>query len=203
MAAADLQDHVNTWCGDLSGGNKRKLSLAIALIGTPSLVVLDEPSAGVDPAARRKLHWLINAAKRRGATVLLTTHHMDEAASLGDRVAIMVQGFMVCLGSVQHLLRSYNAGYVLTIVAWSGFPVKTHVLPWIADLCPQMKVMRQSGEHFCSLSLGDSDGFSLSQLYRLLTGMRSENIVNYFSCGQGRLEDVFLQITEKFIKCAH
>jgi len=73
LDASDLSAHEHTWCGDLSGGNKRKLSLAISLVGNPEFIVLDEPSAGVDPAARRKLHWLINATKRRGATLVLTT----------------------------------------------------------------------------------------------------------------------------------
>ena len=150
ISGAKLTANANTPCGKLSGGNKRKLCLAIAIMGNPDLTVLDEPSAGklslpciqiargyshgyvlflfccccccfnsfkiervnitillisfgilpgVDPAARKQLHRVINAVKLQGTTVLLTTHHMGEAAKLGDRVAIMVSGFLACLGS--------------------------------------------------------------------------------------------------------
>lgn len=118
IAAADLVPFAATRCDALSGGNKRKLSLAIALIGSPSLIVLDEPSAGVDPAARHKLHRLITATKTRGASVLFTTHHMDEAASLGDRVGIMIKGYLVCIGTVPRLLRRYCATH--TEVLYEG-----------------------------------------------------------------------------------
>ena len=74
MMVTRLSPFRDTACGRLSGGNKRKLSLAIAILGNPSLAVLDEPSAGVDPASRKKLHRLINAVKIRGATIILTTH---------------------------------------------------------------------------------------------------------------------------------
>ena len=86
-----------------SGGNKRKLMLAVALCGDPTLAVLDEPSAGIDPAARRRLWRVVNASLARGCTVALTTHHMAEAAHLGSRIGIMVRGRLACIGSPQHL----------------------------------------------------------------------------------------------------
>ncbi len=73
------------------------------------MLILDEPSAGVDPAARKQLHRIINAVKAQGTTIVLTTHHMAEAAKLGDRIGIMVQGRLACLGSPGHLLNAYSA----------------------------------------------------------------------------------------------
>jgi len=209
LAAAGLTEHIHKRCGNLSGGNKRKLSLAIALIGNPSLVVLDECSAGVDPVARRKLHRLINATKRRGATVILTTHHMDEASILGDRVGIMIKGFLVCLGTPQHLIKRYSAGYLLTVTMVHGFPFETCLLPLLKKDCPEVAVLQNSGPYHCSLALGEtfSTQGSVASLLKLLTSLRDvaeeeegNRRIECFSCGQARLEDVFLGLTERFIK---
>lgn len=99
---------------ELSGGQRRKLSVLIALCGGSKLVVLDEPTAGMDPLARREL-WDLLSSLRRGRTVLLTTHYMDEAEVLGDRVGVMSQGEMVCLGSPQFLKRKFGVGYRLVV----------------------------------------------------------------------------------------
>ena len=200
MAAADLKAHEHTRCGELSGGNKRKLSLSISLVGNPDFIVLDEPSAGVDPAARRKLHWLINATKRRGATIVLTTHHMDEAATLGNRVGIMVKGYLTCLGTVQHLLHKYSSGYLLTAFMSEGYSVDEHLLPTLKQICPNMHIGETSGAQFCSVILGNAKEFSISALYAAMQHLQQEKKVEYFTCGQSRLEDVFLHLTDKFVR---
>jgi ABC-type multidrug transport system ATPase subunit len=98
-------------CGnELSGGQKRKLSVAIAICGNSKFVVLDEPTAGMDPLARREL-WDLLASLRESRTMLLTTHYMDEADILGDRVGIMSHGKMLCLGTTPFLKRTFGAGY--------------------------------------------------------------------------------------------
>jgi ATP-binding cassette, subfamily A (ABC1), member 3 len=200
VKACDLVEHVNTRCCELSGGNKRKLSLAVSLIGNPSFIVLDEPSAGVDPPARRKLHWLINAVKRSGATIILTTHHMDEAASLGDRVGIMVKGYLCCLGTVQHLLSKYSQGYLLTCCMNEGYTVNDVLLPAIKKVCINVEVEKSSGKLFCIMKLGSSRSFSISELYKLLQMMQINGQIDYYTVGQSRLEDVFLYFTEKLLK---
>ncbi|EQC42571.1 hypothetical protein SDRG_00301 [Saprolegnia diclina VS20] len=99
----------------LSGGNKRKLSVAIALIGAPPLLFLDEPSTGVDPVSRRFL-WNVLAdlsTKRKAATIFLTTHSMEECEALCTRVGIMVGGRLRCLGSIQHLKSRFGDGLLL------------------------------------------------------------------------------------------
>ncbi|GBM79521.1 ATP-binding cassette sub-family A member 2, partial [Araneus ventricosus] len=100
----DLTKHADKQTQFYSGGNKRKLSVAIALIGSPPLILLDEPTAGVDPVSRRKIWNILSQARNNtGAAVLLTTHSMEESEVLCNRLAIMVNGRFRCLGSIQQL----------------------------------------------------------------------------------------------------
>uniref|UniRef100_A0AAR2JEC1 ABC transporter domain-containing protein n=1 Tax=Pygocentrus nattereri TaxID=42514 RepID=A0AAR2JEC1_PYGNA len=99
----------------LSGGMKRKLSIGIALIGDSKIVMLDEPTSGMDPSARRAT-WDLLQGEKRGRTILLTTHFMDEADLLGDRIAIMAGGELQCCGSSLFLKNKYGAGYHMVIV---------------------------------------------------------------------------------------
>lgn len=101
--------------GSLSGGNRRKLSVSIALCGGSKLVLLDEPTSGMDTQARRSL-WNMLRNYRRDRIILLTTHYMDEADVLGDRIGIMVHGQLKCLGSSLFLKNRFSAGFKLTIV---------------------------------------------------------------------------------------
>ncbi|XP_008203624.1 retinal-specific phospholipid-transporting ATPase ABCA4-like [Nasonia vitripennis] len=97
--------------GTYSGGNKRRLNIAIALIGVPSLVLLDEPTTGVDPGARRSLWNVIQSCQTMGQAVVLTSHSMEECEALCNRLAIMVDGRLVCIGPSQELKQRFGAGY--------------------------------------------------------------------------------------------
>nr|XP_054770556.1 ATP-binding cassette sub-family A member 2-like isoform X1 [Lytechinus pictus] len=99
----------------LSGGMKRRLSVAIAFVGDSRTVILDEPTAGVDPCARRAI-WDLLLKYKHGRTILLSTHHMDEADFLGDRIAIISHGQVKCAGSSLFLKNSFGDGYHLTVV---------------------------------------------------------------------------------------
>jgi ATP-binding cassette subfamily A (ABC1) protein 3 len=101
--------------GSLSGGNKRKLSVSIALIGQSKLVLLDEPTSGMDLSARRAL-WNMLRKYRRDRIIILTTHYMDEADVLGDRIGIMAQGQLKCLGSSLFLKNKFGGGYKMVMV---------------------------------------------------------------------------------------
>eukprot|EP00937_MAST-01D_sp_MAST-1D-sp2_P000712 g712.t1 len=105
-----LQKFASRPAGSYSGGNKRKLSLAVALVGKPGVVMLDEPSSGMDPGARRQM-WDIISSQSRDRCFILTTHAMDEAEALCGRIGIMVNGAFVCLGSAQHLKMKYGTNY--------------------------------------------------------------------------------------------
>ena len=108
----DLQQYAHKVASKLSGGNKRKLSVSVALIGCPPIVLLDEPTTGIDPKARRKL-WASLIKAKENSTILLTTHSMEEAEALSDRIAIMVNGTIRCLGSSQELKLKYGEYYVV------------------------------------------------------------------------------------------
>lgn len=101
--------------GTLSGGNKRKLSVSIAIVGQSKLVLLDEPTSGMDLGARRGL-WNMLRKYRRDRIIILTTHYMDEADVLGDRIGIMANGKLKCLGSSLFLKNKFGGGYKLVMV---------------------------------------------------------------------------------------
>jgi len=108
-----LRDHIEKQVKELSGGNKRKLSTAVALVGDPPIVFLDEPTTGMDPVARRQLWDTISRVRDNGQAIVLTSHSMEECEALCTRIAIMVNGQFKCLGSAQHLKNKFGQGYTL------------------------------------------------------------------------------------------
>ena len=112
-----LSEFTNKIAGRLSGGNKRKLSVAISFLCTPSIVLLDEPSTGMDPEARRFMWSVIHKISTKGkkASVIMTTHSMDEAETLCKRMAIMVNGEFVCLGKAGQIKEKYGYGYEIEV----------------------------------------------------------------------------------------
>lgn len=114
LRQSGLDVHRNKLSKALSGGYKRKLSLAIAMIANSKVLILDEPTSGMDPESRRKV-WDFLQLIRHDRLILMTTHHMEEADALGDRVAVMSSGQVKCCGSALFLKRIFNAGYHLRI----------------------------------------------------------------------------------------
>jgi ABC-2 type transport system ATP-binding protein len=108
-----LEEKRDARVGQLSGGQKQRLALACALVGDPDLLFLDEPTTGLDPQARRQLWELIEEFKAAGRTILLTTHYMDEAERLCDRVAIMDHGKMIAQGTPRELIASIGVEHVV------------------------------------------------------------------------------------------
>ncbi len=113
IALVQLEEKRRARVGTLSGGQKQRLALACALVGDPELLFLDEPTTGLDPQARRQLWDLIEEFKRAGRTIMLTTHYMDEAERLCERVAIMDHGKIIALGSPRELVASIGAEHVV------------------------------------------------------------------------------------------
>ena len=111
----DLQDQKKQQARTLSGGQKRKLTVAIAMIGNSKVIMLDEPTSGMDTTARRKL-WDMLKKNKQGKIIILTTHYMEEADILGDRIAIMAEGQVQCTGSSLFLKNRYGVGYNLVMV---------------------------------------------------------------------------------------
>ncbi|XP_065346180.1 phospholipid-transporting ATPase ABCA3-like [Cloeon dipterum] len=115
LVALGLMEYANRPAGTYSGGNQRKLSAGIALIGESPVVLLDEPTSGVDPAARRQLWQVLASCQKAGQSIVLTSHSMDECEALCSRLAIMVAGKLVCLGPIGHLKNKFGQGYTLMV----------------------------------------------------------------------------------------
>jgi ABC-2 type transport system ATP-binding protein len=119
ICLVQLEEKVNARVGNLSGGQKQRLALACALVGDPDLLFLDEPTTGLDPQARRQLWELIEQFKAAGTTIVLTTHYMDEAERLCDRVAIMDHGKVIAEGTPRELVASIGVEHVVEFSAGS------------------------------------------------------------------------------------
>lgn len=115
IAHVALEEKAHTWVAKLSGGQKQRLAVACALVGDPELLFLDEPTTGLDPQSRRQLWEIIRGFGRQGRTVLITTHYMDEAERLCDRVAIVDHGRVIALGSPHELIASLGGDHVIEL----------------------------------------------------------------------------------------
>src|SRR5690242_19391187 len=116
MQKVSLEEKANSWVSKLSGGQKQRLAVACALVGDPELLFLDEPTTGLDPQSRRQLWDIIRELRAQGRTILLTTHYMDEAERLCDRIAIVDQGKVIALGSPAELIAGVGGEHVLDFV---------------------------------------------------------------------------------------
>ena len=113
LALVSLEEKAGAYVRTLSGGQKQRLSLGCALVGDPELIFLDEPTTGLDPQSRRQTWEIVEGLKARGRTVLLTTHYMEEAARLCDRVAVVDHGRVIALGTPRELIASLGAEHVV------------------------------------------------------------------------------------------
>ena len=180
-----LSAAARTRCRRLSGGQKRRLALAVALVGNPSLVFLDEPTAGMDPQARLATWEIIRDLKQRGATVLLTTHLMDEAERLADRVAIIDHGRLVALDTPSQMMGVQNATTV-RFVAPTGLD------------CTQLAALpaAQRAEEIRPGSYLIETEAVPALLAELTAWLRDNNItLSELHVGHGSLEDLFLRLT--------
>ena len=119
---AQLEEKRGSRVGGLSGGQKQRLAMACALVGDPELLFLDEPTTGLDPQARRHLWDLVDGLKKAGRTIILTTHYMEEAERLCDRVAIMDHGKVIALGTPQQLIASVGGEHIVEFAVGGHLP---------------------------------------------------------------------------------
>ena len=141
-----LHIHRGTPAGKLSGGNKRKLSVAIAIVGNPPIIMLDEPSAGMDPEARRFM-WSVVAriASQKTSAVILTSHLMEEAEALSTKMGIMVKGgIFKCFGSSQHIKNKFGVGFEVEIKLEA---------PKVKELVAAMEEKDKLGNHLCTVTM--------------------------------------------------
>uniref|UniRef100_A0A8C9PR90 P-type phospholipid transporter n=1 Tax=Spermophilus dauricus TaxID=99837 RepID=A0A8C9PR90_SPEDA len=183
--------------GTYSGGNKRKLSTAMALIGCPPLVLLDEPTTGMDPQARRMLWNTIVSILRERRAVVLTSHSMEECEALCTRLAIMVKGTFQCLGTIQHLKYKFGDGYIVTMKIKSP---KDDLLP---DLNPVEQFFQgnfpgsvQRERHYNMLQFQVSSS-SLARIFQLLLSHKDSLFIEEYSVTQTTLDQVFVNFANK------
>jgi len=190
-----LIDHLYTRAGNLSGGNKRKLCLAIALIGEPKFLLLDEPTSGMDPASRRVI-WELLRNKRKGRTILLTTHFMDEAEILSDRIAILGQGELKCFGQLAFLRTRFGLGYKLTSVT-SAKPKEdlreNQITTFLEKFVPETKVVHHSGHKLVHrFPLGSERCFP--ELFKDFEESLDNLGVEGYGISNSSLEDIFFEV---------
>jgi ABC-2 type transport system ATP-binding protein len=173
----------------LSGGQKQRLGLAIALVGRPELVFVDEPTAGMDPQARRTTWELLEEVRRDGVTVVLTTHHMEEAEHLADHIHIIDRGTVITSGTPAELTRGGRSATIRLVVNRpfpEGAPESLR-----ADLGPETEV-RQIDE-VSMLIHGPADSTTLGLVSRWCE--EHDVLPQTLNLGQRTLEDVFLELT--------
>jgi ABC-2 type transport system ATP-binding protein len=195
LRQVSLEEKAKARVGKLSGGQRQRLAVACALVGDPDLLLLDEPTTGLDPQSRRQLWDLISDFRHRGRTVLLTTHYMDEAERLCDRVAVVDHGKVIALGSPHELIAELGGEHIVEFALATS---NGHALPAPATFAnvSGVRAARRDADHY-SLSVAEphialpallarlqSDGFELASL----------------STRHASLEDVFVTLTGRHLR---
>ena len=186
---AGLEEKVDARVGSLSGGQRRRVDLALGIIGRPDVLFLDEPTTGFDPAARRKSWDLIEALGDDGVTVLLTTHYLDEAEHLADRVGMLASGKMIAEGTPAQLIEGISG----TVVSFM-LPDSIETADAISTFGPVL-----GGDVRLSGRLVETTVDRATEAVHRVTGWAIDNEVELESLRVARasLEDVFLQLTEQ------
>lgn len=180
--------------GSYSGGNKRKLSTAIALIGGPPVVFLDEPTTGMDPKARRFLWNCALSVIKEGRSVVLTSHSMEECEALCTRMAIMVNGRFRCLGSVQHLKNKFGDGYTIIVRISGSNPDLKPVEEFFSHAFPG-SVLKEKHRGMLQYQLRSSQS-SLARIFSILSKNKKKLHIEDYSVSQTTLDQVFVNFAK-------
>jgi ABC-2 type transport system ATP-binding protein len=186
-----LTEKAEEWVGKLSGGQRQRLAVATALVGNPNILFLDEPTTGLDPQSRRQLWEIVRGFLRQGGTVLLTTHYMDEAERLCDRLAIIDHGQVIAEGTPTALIERLGGHHVVefTVSSESASPNQWKMLPGVESVRQENGVTSLSVRepHLTIPALLDMVRMQNSQLLHLSTR-------------QASLEDVFVNLTGRHLR---
>ncbi|XP_022671830.1 retinal-specific ATP-binding cassette transporter-like isoform X5 [Varroa destructor] len=182
----------STLAKDLSGGMKRKLSMANAMVGGSELLILDEPTAGMDPQARREI-WSILQDARKTRTILLTTHYMEEADVLGDRIAFLAHGRLKCVGSPMFLKRKFNTGYKMRVAkAYPGH--RSYNILDVVTSHVRGAVVEANMNHEIVFNLGFPPTEELVTLFHHLEDNKKRYGIATLGVAVTTMEDVFLKV---------
>jgi ABC-2 type transport system ATP-binding protein len=193
IASVGLTEKSNALVSNLSGGQHQRLAVAVALVGDPELLFLDEPTTGLDPQSRRQLWDIIRALRERGRTIVLTTHYMDEAERLCDRIAVVDHGKVIALGSPAELIRSLGGDHVVEFALRdaTGAP---DLEPFRA--LPSVRGIRAEGPAV-QLTVAQPH----VTIPALLDEVRRRGVeLSQLSTRQASLEDVFVSLTGRHLR---
>jgi len=194
IRTAQLEDKRNARIVTLSGGQKQRLAMACALVGDPELLFLDEPTTGLDPQARRHVWDLVDALKQAGRTIILTTHYMEEAERLCDRVAVMDHGHIIALGTTPQLIALVGAEHIVEFAVTERETREVKVAPLLA--IPGVQSHRvDAGLH----------QLSVTELHTsvplIFTALDSQGLnLSEFRTHSATLEDVFVNLTGRTLR---
>jgi ABC-2 type transport system ATP-binding protein len=191
IQAVALEEKRKAHVGKLSGGQKQRLAIACALVSNPYLLFLDEPTTGLDPQARLQLWEVIEKFRKRGGTTLLTTHYMEEAARLCDRIAIMDHGRVIALGTPSELIASLGADQIIEVKSGSG---RLHEAA-LSQLSGVLSVRAKESGYLLTVSeIGEA-------LPALLSELEKQNVkLDQLTTHQATLEDVFVNLTGRMLR---
>jgi len=190
-----IRQHMNKRTYQLSGGNKRRLCVALSSIGAPSLQFMDEPSTGLDPLARYYLWDTIKQTMAmRNSSIILTTHSMPEAESLCGKIGIMINGRFVCVGNTQYLKNKYGKGYKITL---SRGPNCTGDMgQYMKEISAKAEFLDEDGSDVYETYQIPTEDFYFSKAFEKLEQMKKEEIILDFSIYHTTLENVFLDFSK-------
>jgi ABC-2 type transport system ATP-binding protein len=192
LKIVELEEKRSAWVSRLSGGQQQRLAVACALVSKPELLFLDEPTTGLDPQARRKLWDVMRDLKETGKTVLLTTHYMEEAEQLCDRVAVIDHGQVIALGTPGELISKLGAEHVVEIALQNDDP---SVDAWLRQVEGVQNVHRDRTGIF----------LTVSAMHRtvpaLLAALRDRSAeLSRLTTHNATLEDVFVSLTGRHLR---
>jgi ABC-2 type transport system ATP-binding protein len=193
IARVGLEEKSGAWVGKLSGGQKQRLAVACALVGDPDLLFLDEPTTGLDPQSRRQLWDVIRRLRDQGRTVVLTTHYLEEAERLCERVAVVDHGKVIALGSPRELVAGLGGAHVVDFAVEGGADGVDAAA--LASL-PSVQAVRAEADGF-GLSVGEPH-VALPALLELLR--RRGRSLARLTTRHASLEDVFVSLTGRHLR---
>ena len=193
LAVVGLETKRDTWVGKLSGGQKQRLSVACALAGRPDVLFLDEPTTGLDPQSRLQLWDVLERFKAGGGTILLTTHYMDEAATLCDRVGVVDRGRLIALGTPAELVAALGTPHVVEITVDHGAALPTQAA--LAALAGVRDVRLAPPQvSLGSLAIHET-------IPAVLAALAAANVpVRELATHSATLEDVFVSLTGRHLR---
>jgi ABC-2 type transport system ATP-binding protein len=187
-----LQEKADTWVGKLSGGQKQRLAVATALVSNPKILFLDEPTTGLDPQSRRQLWEIVRQFQQRNGTVLLTTHYMDEAERLCDRLAIIDHGQIIAAGTPAELIAGLTGHHVVEFAVSDTSSSNGHA--W--EALPGVQSVRSEDGLF-SLQVNEPHE-TIPALLAEVQRQRAQLV--HLTTRQASLEDVFVKLTGRHLR---